>query len=258
MEQSPSPARRYPRISLRGLIYLIVLLALALGWFSAEQRAERERRRLEQSVRYAQEELDRARDELQDARRGLRPDRARSFWEADLEGTNLAGMTIASPENAFQRASFRRCNLEGATLQGGGASFQSSRFDGAKLARASLKGGSASFQSASFDGADLTGATLAGGSASFQRASFEGATLVGATLSGNFQVINISGARCEGADLSAITAGDLASAYFQEPPTYDGRTKFPTGFDPVERSWTRVESRGVIGSDKSASDPLRP
>ena len=48
----------------------------------------------EEYLRYAEEELRRARDELRDQLRGLRPDRARSFWEADLEGSNLAGMTI--------------------------------------------------------------------------------------------------------------------------------------------------------------------
>jgi uncharacterized protein YjbI with pentapeptide repeats len=150
-------------------------------------------------------------------------------------------MTIASKENVFQRASFRSCRLEGATLEGGDASFQLARFDAAKLARACLTGGGSSFQGSSFVGSDLTGATLAGGAASFQGASFEGAILVGAKLIGNFQSVNISGARLEAADLSAIGREDLASCYFKDPPTYDARTKFPRGFDPAERLWRRVE-----------------
>jgi hypothetical protein len=106
------------RFSVRGLFFLILLVALALGWFSSQRSAERERREHEQRLRYAEEELRRARDELRDQVRGPRPDRARSFWEADLEGSNLAGMTIASDGNAFQRASVRNCRLEGATLEG--------------------------------------------------------------------------------------------------------------------------------------------
>lgn len=138
-------------------------------------------------------------------------------------------------------ASFRKCRLEGATLIGGGSSFQFARFDAAKLARACLKGGGASFQLSSFVGADLKGTTLVGVGSSFQLASFEDAILIGATLSGSFQVVNLSGARLEAADLSAIARDDLASCYFKEPPTYDARTDFPPGFDPVELLWRRVE-----------------
>ena len=74
----------------------------------------------------------------------------------------------------------------------------------------------------------------------FQRGSFEDASLIDARLSGSFQSVNLSGARLEAADLSAIARDDLASCYFKVPPTYDARTKFPPGFDPVERSWKRV------------------
>lgn len=248
MAESSAPARRLPRFSIRELVFLVVLAALVLGWVASEQRAAREQQRAdrvlqmqEQRQRYAEVELERARNELRDRLRGPRPDRSRSFWEADLEGTNLAGMTIASGGNAFQRASFRECRLEGSTLEGGASSFQFARFDAAKLARARLEGGAAAFQESTFVGADLTNATLIGGSASFQHASFEDAILIGAKLSGNFQGVNISGARLEAADLSAIAGDDLASCYFKEPATYNARTKFPTGFDPVERSWRRVE-----------------
>src|SRR5262249_27629178 len=239
--KSAAPARWLPRLSIRGLLSLILLVGLGFGWFSSEQRVEQVQRRAERvrqqqelRLRYAGEELRRARDELRDQLQGPRPDRARSFWEADLEGSSLAGMTIASNGNAFQRASFRNCQLGGATLQGGASSFQFAHFDAARLVGASLNGGASSFQESSFAGADLTGATLIGGSTSFQGASFEDATLIGAKLSGNFQEVNISGARFEAADLSAIARADLASCYFKEPPTYDARTKFPPGFDPVE------------------------
>ncbi len=215
--------------------------ALLLRFISFLQRVEQERRLREQQLRYAEQELDRARDELKDQLRGPQPDRLRSFWEADLEGSSLTGMTLASNRNAFQRASFRKCNLEGATLEGGGGSFQFARFDSAKLAMASLKGGAASFQQASFAGADLTGATLAGEGSSFQGATFEGTILIGAKLSGNFQSVNFSGAKLEAADLSEIDRNNLASCYFKDPPTYDARTKFPQGFDPVEHAWMRVE-----------------
>jgi uncharacterized protein YjbI with pentapeptide repeats len=246
--ESYSPTRWFPRLSIRGLFLLILLAALLLGWLSSERRAELERRRAarerqqqDQRLRYASEELSRARDEVQHLLRGPRPDRNRSFWESDLEGSNLAGMTIASDGNMFQFASLRRCRLEGTTLKGGASSFQFAHFDAANLARGYLKGDVASFQESSFVGADLTDATLIGGSASFQRASFEEAILIGAKLSGNFQGANLSGARLEAADLSAIAGDDLASCYFKEPPTYDARTKFPPGFDPVERLWRRIE-----------------
>jgi hypothetical protein len=72
-------------------------------------------------------------------------------------------------------------------------------------------------------------ATLTRGLASFQSASFEEAILVGATLSRTYERVNISGARLEAADLSAIAHDDLASCYFKEPPTYDARTKFSAG-----------------------------
>src|SRR5690606_987435 len=86
---SSTPARRLPRLSVRGLSFLILFVALALGWFASQRSAERERRQHEQLLRYAEEGLRRARDELRDWKRGPRPDRARSFWEADLEGSNL-------------------------------------------------------------------------------------------------------------------------------------------------------------------------
>ena len=238
---SAAPVGRIPLLYMRVFVFLLMLAALIFNLITFQQRVDRERRLLKQQLRYAQQELGRARDELKDQLRGPQPDRLRSFWEADLEGSNLDGMTLASNSNAFQRASVRKCNLEGTTLEGGGASFQSARFDGAKLVRARLNGGAASFQGASFVGADLTAATLSGEGGSFQVATFEEAILIGAKLSGNFQSVNISGAKFEAADLSAIDRDHLASCYFKDPPTYDARTKFPPGFDPDGHSWRRVE-----------------
>lgn len=229
------------RFSSRTLFVIFVLVALICGWFSTRQRAIRERRRHEQRLAYAEQELKRARGQVRDLTRGNRPDLARSFWEAELEGSNLTGMTITSTENAFQRASFRNCILENATLKGGGASFQFACFDDANLAQASLTGGGASFQGATFVGAELTGATLTGGPSSFQSASFEDAIMVGAKLVGSFQAANISGAKLQGADISAINCDDLVSCYFNRAPTYNAETKFPAGFDPMEQLWRRTE-----------------
>ena len=239
--ETSDAASRIPLFYLRVFVFLLMLAALLFNLITFLHRVERERRLREKQLRYAEEELHRARDELRDQLRGPQPDRSRSFWEADLEGSNLTGITIASDSNAFQYASFRKCRLEGATLQGGGASFQFARFDDANLTGVSLRGGVASFQASSFVGADLTGATLAGEESSFQGATFEHAILIGAKLSGNFQSVNFSGAKLEAADLSAIDRDNLASCYFKDPPTYDARTKSPPGFDPVEHLWRRVE-----------------
>jgi uncharacterized protein YjbI with pentapeptide repeats len=162
------------------------------------------------------------------------------LWEAKLDGAHLRGVTIASPSNAFQWASFKDCDLENATLQAGGAAFQFARFDNSNLVNTKLMGGGASFQEATFVNADLTGATLDGGGASFQGSSFENATLVRARLVGSFQSVNISGAHFEGADLSALDSYSLESCYFKEAPTYDGQTQFPDAFDPETQLWRQV------------------
>jgi Pentapeptide repeats (8 copies) len=225
------------KFSSRTLFGVVALVALISGWFSTWQKADRASRMHEQQLLYAEQELERARDQVRDLTRGKQPNPARSFWEAELEGSNLTGMTITSTENAFQRASFRNCGLEKATLKGGGASFQFACFDDADLAQATLIGGGASFQGSTFVRDELTGATLAGGPGSFQSVSFEDAILVGAKLEGSFQATNISGAKFEGADISAIGCDDLNSCYFKSPPTYNAATKFPKGFDPREQLW---------------------
>ena len=192
-------------------------------------------------MEYAKEELDRAKDQLRDLRRGKLTDRTRSFWEAELEGSDLTGMAIASNSNAFQLASFRNCKLEFASLKGGTASFQSACFDEANLKGANLSGDTASFQGSTFVSADLTGATLTGGRGSFQGASFEDATMIDTKWVGNFQRVNINAVKLQGADLSAIDSNNLASCYFDLAPTYDAKTKFPTGFDPREHLWRMAD-----------------
>lgn len=231
----------FTRFNIRELVLLIVIVTFGYGWFSAEQRLDRERRLMETERKYLEAKLDRVKDELQDQVRGPRPDPWRSFWEAGLEGSNLVGMTLASRGNAFQRANFRKCNLKDAVLQGGVAAFQIARFDGADMIRCQLTGEASSFQRASFAAANLTEAILSGGSGSFQATTFENAVLIGARLSGDFQNSNLSGARFESADLSAITKESLASCYFKVPPTYDSRTTFPAGFDPDFHLWKLVK-----------------
>ncbi len=223
------------RFSIQSLLTIILVVALLCGWISTLQSIDRIRKRYEQQLEYSNGELVRSKEQLQYLQRGKRPDRNRFFWEAELEGSNLAGMTIASDGNAFQLASFRACNLEGARLRGGTASFQRASFDEAKLKGAALSGEGAS--GATFVGADLTGATLSGGWGAFADASFENAILVEAKWAGSFERANISGVKFEGADLSAIVADNLISCYFDVPPVYDSRTKFPSGFEPTQHRW---------------------
>ncbi len=238
---SPSDhaTRRRPRFTIRAALVLTLVVAFILGWFLNVQRARMTLNRQANRLRYAEEELDRARDQLADQQR-LKSDRERVFWESNLDGAHLAGVTIASPSNAFQRASFSGCDLEDAVLTGGSASFQFAKFDNSKLTNAKLTGGASSFQEATFVGADLTGAVLVGTGASFQGSSFENASLNGAQLTGSFQLVNISGAHFGGADLSALDGDSLASCYFKVAPTYNETTQFPAGFDPEVQRWRRV------------------
>jgi uncharacterized protein YjbI with pentapeptide repeats len=214
---------------------------MALGWRASIRDAKEQLARQTIQLRYAEQELERARDDVKDRDRPRQPT-PRNFWEAELDGAWLRDMTISSPTNAFQRASLKNCDLQNATLEAGGAGFQFARFDGSNLANAKLKGDAASFQLATFVGCDLTGAVLEGGGSSFQASSFENATLIGARLVGSFQLANISGARFEGADLSAIDSNSLESCYFKDPPTYDGQTRFPPGFDPAANLWRRISN----------------
>jgi uncharacterized protein YjbI with pentapeptide repeats len=245
MNTLPESAWR-PRFSVRALLMLTLLLAVALGWRSSVQQAQRQRSALEQQLaeqkvhlEYAERELNRARDDLSDLAQP-KQDRSRVLYGAQFEGASLRGVTMSHPGNAFQGTSFRGCDFTGATLEGDVAAFQLARFDDAKLAGAKLIGGNAAFQGATFVNADLTEATLTGGPSSFQTASFENANLKNTRLAGSFQGVNLSGARLAGADLSAIRAEDLDGCYFRDPPTYDEATKFPQGFDPAVKLWRKA------------------
>lgn len=231
----------FSRFSLREWGLLLAMLGAVAICGATLHTSDRVLREQEKRVEYAREELRRAKDDVRDAQRGKSPDRHRSFWEADLDGTNLTGMTLSSDGNAFQRASFRECQLDHATLRGGAAAFQAAKFDGASLVHAQLIGGDAAFQGATFVGANLTGATLNGGSASFQGASFENAVMIDATLAGHFQSVNLSGVQLQGANLSSIAPENLASCHFDVPPTFNGKSKLPVGFDPVQHVWRRVD-----------------
>jgi uncharacterized protein YjbI with pentapeptide repeats len=230
------------------MLLLMLLSATLLGWHSSVRNARRWLLVQENQLRYAEEELRRARDELHDRDR-VKSDRTRVLFQASLDGALLRGVIIVHPKNAFQRCSFQDCDLQDATLQGGVASFQLARFDRANLKNAKLTGGNAAFQAATFVGADLTGAVLAGGPSSFQLSSFENATLNRARLVGSFQASNVSGAHFEGADLSALDGADLVTCYFQEPPTYDGKTKFPIAFDPRALQW-RLSKGDAAGNQE--------
>jgi uncharacterized protein YjbI with pentapeptide repeats len=229
---------RRPQFTIRAVLVAIAFLALVLGWYSAVQRAEVTIRRLSMRAMHAEAEL-RARklnDRFQD-REAQRNKRVLS--RANLEGVNLRNTSIAVGASAFQRACFNHSDLESASLTGGASSFQYAQFDNANLVNATLTGGGASFSLASFDNANLSGAVLTG---QFQGASFAGAKLIGTQFRGSelsFQAVNIDGAQFEGADLSAIRRYDLESCFFQTPPTYDEKTRFPEGFDPVVQLWTR-------------------
>ena len=229
------------KFSIRSLLVAALIVGLACGWFSTLQRLHGLRRNYEQRLEYAEEELARSVGQLRDLRRGKQADKSRSFWEAELEGSDLSGMTFATDRNAFQRASFRSCNLERSVLKGGTSAFQSACFDGANLHGARLEGDGASFQGATFVKAELTGAKLIGGGGSFQMASFEEANMIDTIWSGNFQRVNLNGVRLHGADLSAIDPENLASCIFEIAPVYDSKTRFPKGFNPSDHFWRAAE-----------------
>lgn len=168
----------------------------------------------------------------------------RFLFEAVLEGSDFSNVSIKAGASAFQKTWLVNADLENANIVAGGASFQRATFDHANLHGAQLAGGTSSFQLASFAGADLQGATLTGGDASFQGASFRDADLTGASIKcpangSAFQAVDLNSAKFERADISAISTGDLESCYFSEPPTYNEKTRFPSGFDPAVAGWKR-------------------
>ncbi|MFO0940846.1 MAG: pentapeptide repeat-containing protein [Pirellulales bacterium] len=237
------------KFSLKSLTVVVLIVGLLCGWYAAylrynrlQQEYVRQWEENDRRLMYFREELSRARDEVQTLIQQKPQNQLRNFWDANLEGTILSGTTLANDSNSFQRACFRNCKMNDVNLQGGGAAFQLACFDNADLSNSKLSGGSSSFQSATFFAANLTSAELRGMGSSFQGASFENAILNNAKLNGDFGGCNLSGAKLLGTDLSAIESDNLKSCYFENPPTYDSKTVFPSGFNPAEQKWELVES----------------
>ncbi len=259
------------QFTLRAALVATLLIALAFGWYSSMRSAEERIARLSKRLLGAEARLTLSQAHAQirdeDGPKDGRPSN-RSFSFAKLDGAKLRDATIAVRGNAFQRARFNDCDLQDATLEADGAAFSGAQFDNGNLANVKLTGGGSSFQVASFAGADLSGATLTADGASFQAASFAGADLSGAVLTCNgasfqgaslegakligarvvstvpsFGGVHIDGVQFQGADLSMIDRSSLESCYFETPPNYDEKTRFPDGFDPVGQQWARVMSK---------------
>ncbi|TWT36663.1 Pentapeptide repeats (8 copies) [Posidoniimonas corsicana] len=240
---SSEPKKRW-RFSLRSTLTGLLLVALLLGWRASLLREKSNAAKLMRENAHLRGELQNKVDRLEvqlDAYRDLRE----QSHPLSIDTRSLRGMQITSSGNIFQAAFICGFDLSGAQLTGGGSAFQLAHFDESNLAGATLAGGGGSFQEASFENADLTNATLTGGSASFQGASFSRANLTGARINVSatsaFQQVNLTAAQCQGADLSALDSQSLASCYFDDPPTYDGQTRFPAGFNPREQGWELVE-----------------
>lgn len=113
-------------------------------------------------------------------------------------------------------------------------------------------GGACAFQGASFAGADLSGTELSGGGSAFQNVSLEGAKLIGAKLrfgGAGFQGVNIDGAQFQGADLSTLEYFCFCSCYFDTPPAYDGKTRFPPRFDPIAQGRILVNDKSEVAEN---------
>jgi uncharacterized protein YjbI with pentapeptide repeats len=236
------PDRNTPgerRFKLSTLFGSVALLAFAVAWYTSTERERTRNAMLAQQLSNAQSQIKLAesRAEIQSpAASNGAPNAKGVLSEARFEGVNLRGATIQGGESAFQRTVFDNSDLSSASLSGGGASFQGARFKNANLKNAKLTGGGSSFQLAIFENADLSAAILTG---NLQGISLRGANCTGATIKGSFQGANIDSAGFSSADLSAIRSDDLASCYFETSPTYDKKTKFPDGFDPIAHGWKK-------------------
>jgi uncharacterized protein YjbI with pentapeptide repeats len=240
-------SRRRFRFSIREALFAMLLVALFFGWRASQQQTSRQIANLQRRLRYAETSNTwsefRSRIDMDSApaasKRGV-------LAHLNLDGANLRSVSIAGQNSAFARASFNNADLTKASLGGAGGAFQGAKFDGARLVNAKLTGGVSAFQGSSFAGADLTGAVLTGGASSFQGSTFADARLAGAQLlcsGASFQLVNIDAADFAGADVSALAAEALKSCYFNQPPTYDGHTRFPRGFDPEDQGWKRAAER---------------
>lgn len=244
-EMSQNEPRRGFRFSIREMLLLMLLIAALLGWNNSSKDAAKRLRDVQRQIMHSRmaADYDKSREETM-ARKApsvwkkhLHP----SFSYLTIDGVDLGGVSIDGGDNSFQSAALTNCDLSGAALDG---LFQGARFDGSNLTDSKLGGGGASFQMSSFANANLTRATLRGGGSSFQGSSFAGANLTDAIIicsGASFQAVKLDGAIFVGADLSRLDHGSLESCYFQTPPTYDERTRFPTDFDPVEAGWKLAE-----------------
>jgi uncharacterized protein YjbI with pentapeptide repeats len=233
------------RFNLRSALFWIAIIAILIGWYTSRERERIRSAKLLQQLLNAQSQI-----QLAELRADIQHDVASNdvprnegvLSSAKFEGVNLRDAVIQGGTSAFQRTVFDNSDLSNASLTGGGASFQGASFNNAKLTNAKLTGGGSSFQLATFDGADLSGAVLTG---NLQGVSLRNAKCVGTAINGSFQGANIDGAQFQNADLSSIGSNNLQSCYFEVPPTYDAKTSFPQGFNPVTVGWKKANIASV-------------
>ena len=229
------------RFSLRTALVCTALIALTLGWYRTVKEARTRNARLERELTnaVAQIHLAESRAAFQGGdRSNVKPTAKGGVLSgATLEGVNLRGIVIDGGSSAFQRTVFGHSDLSNVSLSGGAASFQAASFNHAILKNARLTGGGSSFQLATFEDADLSGAELTG---NLQGISLKHAVCVGTTIVGSFQGARIDAVQFQMADLTGINNRNLASCYFEDPPTYDAETTFPEGFDPAANGWSEV------------------
>ena len=241
-----------------------MLVAIMFGWYSSSRRANRLLTRLAKRQEHLTAQLhfatSRSKHNNNESRNSREAKDKTVFSDARFNRVNMRGVSItgkfhgssfescllqdANLNGSFQGTDFNHCNLANSTLIGDNSSFQLASFADANLSGAVVTGGGAAFQLCSFVDADLSGAVLTGGGCSFQGANFQRAKLFGARIvcpnATAFSAVIIDSAKFQGADLSAIGARALESCYFEMPPSYDGNTKFPSGFDPSKQLWQKA------------------
>lgn len=240
-ELQPPKKPRF-RLSIRAALMIMAATCFVLSWHLSVTTAERRLRSVTMALERAKAAL-----EFSESRNRLPPssDDPPAIQRGVLSGSrlvraNLKGATVTGADLSFQQTVLQECDLSDAKISGGASSFQRARFDRSNLCRAQLTGREGAFQLSSFAGANLQDASLIGADAAFQGATFAGANLIDARIAAGvagFQRVDLSGAQLQGADLSGIERLSLESCVFQQPPTYDARTRFPKFFDPQEAGW---------------------
>jgi uncharacterized protein YjbI with pentapeptide repeats len=237
--------RNSKRFSIRTLLGVTVVLAVVMGWLVTLQELRITKGRM--SAASARTQMIESHIESIYGEKYRERNHGRGFMSGmNLDGCDFRGVTINADTSAFQATSLQNANLQNATITAGGSSFQSVSFDHADLRGAKLSASGAAFQMVTFVEADLRGAKLIGGNGSeFQAVSFRGADLTGATITcggaAAFSAVDIDSANFSDADLSAIDADNLHSAYYSTPPNYSTKTKFPADFDPKKAGWTLAD-----------------